>query len=243
MPPHEVDTDEKKQECFLNDLNDGLAYALEARDFENFQGMVNKALVLENHRGVMERKHRLGHQQQPGSSSRPRVATPSAGPVFRPAQPLFQPRPQVAGQRYSTLQRQAMPHASTSQTPVVGNQNVQRTQATQKPLPGERRCFTCGEKGHFANQCPNPRNHPPLAAVSTPAPTRGANFIPVAARQNFVHGRVNHVTVEEAQEAPDVVIGTFSVMTSLQLCCLILEHRILSYLLHMLRSIIYPWPC
>jgi hypothetical protein len=28
--PHEVDTDEKKQECFLNGLNDGLAYALEA---------------------------------------------------------------------------------------------------------------------------------------------------------------------------------------------------------------------
>jgi hypothetical protein len=28
--PHEVDTDEKKQEYFLNDLNDGLAYAMEA---------------------------------------------------------------------------------------------------------------------------------------------------------------------------------------------------------------------
>jgi hypothetical protein len=56
---HEVDTDEKKHECFLNDLNDGLAYALEARDFENFQGMVNNALVLENRRGVMERKHKL----------------------------------------------------------------------------------------------------------------------------------------------------------------------------------------
>jgi hypothetical protein len=48
--PHEVDTDEKKQECLLNGLNDGLTYALEARDFENFQGMVNKTLVLENHR-------------------------------------------------------------------------------------------------------------------------------------------------------------------------------------------------
>jgi hypothetical protein len=57
--PHEVDTDEKKHECFLNGLNDGLAYALEARDFENFQGMENKALVLENHRGVMEHKHKL----------------------------------------------------------------------------------------------------------------------------------------------------------------------------------------
>jgi hypothetical protein len=61
--PHEVDTDEKKQECFLNGLNDGLAYALEARDFENFQGMVNKALVLENRRGVMEHKRKLVGQQ------------------------------------------------------------------------------------------------------------------------------------------------------------------------------------
>jgi hypothetical protein len=60
--PHEVDTVEKKQECFLNGLNDGLTYALEARDFENFQGMVNKALVLENRRGMMERKCKLVHQ-------------------------------------------------------------------------------------------------------------------------------------------------------------------------------------
>jgi hypothetical protein len=95
--PHEVDTDEKKQEYFLNGLNDGLAYALEARDFENFQGMVNKALVLENRRCAMECKRKMGHQQQPGSSSRPRAATPSARPMFHPAQPLFQPRPQVAG--------------------------------------------------------------------------------------------------------------------------------------------------
>jgi hypothetical protein len=34
--PHEVDTDEKKQKCFLNGWNDGLAYALEAQEFENF---------------------------------------------------------------------------------------------------------------------------------------------------------------------------------------------------------------
>jgi hypothetical protein len=84
--PQEVDTDEKKHECFLNGLNDGLTYALEARDFENFLGMVSKALVLENRRGVMECKHKLVHQYQSGSSSKPRVATSSAGPVFRPAQ-------------------------------------------------------------------------------------------------------------------------------------------------------------
>jgi hypothetical protein len=34
--PNNVDTDEKRQDCFLNGLNDGLAYTLEAPDFENF---------------------------------------------------------------------------------------------------------------------------------------------------------------------------------------------------------------
>jgi hypothetical protein len=33
---NDVDTDEKKQDHFLNGLNDGLAYTLEARDFKNF---------------------------------------------------------------------------------------------------------------------------------------------------------------------------------------------------------------
>jgi hypothetical protein len=34
--PNDMDTDEKKHDCFLNGLNDGLAYALEACDFKNF---------------------------------------------------------------------------------------------------------------------------------------------------------------------------------------------------------------
>jgi hypothetical protein len=34
--PDDVDTDEKKQDLFLDGLNDGLAYALEARDFIDF---------------------------------------------------------------------------------------------------------------------------------------------------------------------------------------------------------------
>jgi hypothetical protein len=45
--------------------------------------------------------------------------------------------------------------------------------------------------------------------VSTPAPTHGANSIPVPAKQNYARGRSNHVAVEEAQEALDVVIGIF----------------------------------
>jgi hypothetical protein len=62
--PNDVDTDEKKQECFLNGLDDGLAYALEARDFENFQTMVDKALVLKNRRGILSSKRKQERQTQ-----------------------------------------------------------------------------------------------------------------------------------------------------------------------------------
>jgi hypothetical protein len=90
-----------------------------------------------------------------------------------------------------------MQHPNNFQTPTTGNQSAQRTQATQNLLQGEQRCYGCGEKGDFANQCPNPHNRPPQTAVSTPAPTRGASSVPVA--------------VEEAQEVTDMVIGTFFV--------------------------------
>jgi hypothetical protein len=152
--PHEVNTDEKKHECFLNGLSDGLAYALEARDFENFQGMVNKFLVLENHSGVMEHKRKLVRQHQPRGSSKPRVATSSVGPVFRPAQPQFQPRPHAAGQGFSTLQHQVIQRPNNLQTPIAENQSVQIIQATQDPQQANRRCYNYGEQGYYAIDAP-----------------------------------------------------------------------------------------
>jgi hypothetical protein len=72
----------------------------------------------------------------------------------------------------------------------------------------EQKCYACREKGHFANRCPNLRTHPLQPSASTPAPTRGANFVPIATKQNYAQGRVNHVALEEA---PDIVLGMFFV--------------------------------
>jgi hypothetical protein len=80
--PNGMDTDEKKQECFLNGLNDGLAYTLEARDFENFQAMVNKSLILENRRAILECKCKQERQDQQSGKSRPRFDSSSARPIF-----------------------------------------------------------------------------------------------------------------------------------------------------------------
>jgi hypothetical protein len=121
--PHEVDTDEKKQDYFLNGLNDGLAYALEAQDFEKFKGMVNKALVLENRRGVMEHKRKLVRQHQSGSSSRSRVVTSSTRPMSRHAQPQYQPRPQLS---YPILQAKPSTHPMYDPRSIVPHIRTKR---------------------------------------------------------------------------------------------------------------------
>jgi hypothetical protein len=93
---------------------------------------------------------------------------------------------------------------------------VQRPPATQTTThnPIDRRCFNCGERGHFANACPKPCAHPHQtpAAQSTPGHN---NSTPMIARQNYVRGKINHVAIEDAQEAPDVVIGMFLVNSNI----------------------------
>jgi hypothetical protein len=106
--PDNVDTDEKKKDWFLNGLNDGLAYALEAHDFTIFQDMVDKALVLENRRGIMEHKRKMQRIGSQGSNTRFRVGSSSQGPNFCPGQQSGQLRMQAAGQGFQTPQRQIL---------------------------------------------------------------------------------------------------------------------------------------
>jgi hypothetical protein len=96
--PDDVDTDEKKQDWFLNGLNDDLAYALEASNFGNFQDMVDKALVIENRRGIMECKRKLQHTGAQGSNKNFRVGSSSQGSAVCSAQ--HQPRMRGATQGF-----------------------------------------------------------------------------------------------------------------------------------------------
>jgi hypothetical protein len=105
--PNGVDTDEKKQECFLNGSEDGLAYALEARDFENFQTMINKALVLENRRGILSSKCKQESQTQQNMNPRPRVNVSSL-----PARPIFRPIPHSSQAMLDRLAKDLLPLSS-----------------------------------------------------------------------------------------------------------------------------------
>jgi hypothetical protein len=56
----------------------------------------------------------------------------------------------------------------------------------------------CGLTGHFAWQCPTRQVVP-----------RAGNQNKQQRKQNFMYGKVNHMTSDEAQQAQDVVLGMF----------------------------------
>jgi hypothetical protein len=114
---------------------------------------------------------------------------------------------QVATQEYQTLQCQ-IPRPNF-QSPRSAPPPPQRNNNAHNPdVVGP--CYSCGQNGHCANRCPGKQ------ANQTPAPgtnhnlnhngNNSATTITTPARQNQAHARVNHVVVEDAQAAPDVII-------------------------------------
>jgi hypothetical protein len=82
--PDVVNTDEKKQDAFLNGLNDGIQFQLLNTDHEDFQKMVDKSIIVENKIKEMEKngKRKASFSGQSlGSNIRPRL--PQSGPFFR----------------------------------------------------------------------------------------------------------------------------------------------------------------
>jgi hypothetical protein len=79
--PEEVDTDEKRQECFLEGLIGPLNYQLQSHSFLNFQTLLNKVISLES-----KRKELFDHKrkfQSQGQASRNTRQNNSQGSQFR----------------------------------------------------------------------------------------------------------------------------------------------------------------
>jgi hypothetical protein len=104
--PNDINTDEKKQDVFLNGLNDDIQFQLLNTDYADFQHMVDKAIVVENKIREMEKdgKRKVSFSgQSSGSNVRPHFTQPN--PFYKPLQmnrpqmPVQVPRSQFPMQR------------------------------------------------------------------------------------------------------------------------------------------------
>jgi hypothetical protein len=69
-------------------------------------------------------------------------------------------------------------------------------------------CYSCGQSGHYANRCPRKPANQTLAPGTNQNINRNANnSASTLTRQNQARAHVNHVAVEDAQAAPDIIIG------------------------------------
>nr|AAM74253.1 Putative retroelement [Oryza sativa Japonica Group]AAP52347.1 retrotransposon protein, putative, Ty3-gypsy subclass [Oryza sativa Japonica Group] len=195
--PEDVRTDEERQEKFLEGLNDELSYALMSTDFRDFQQLVDKAIRQEDKYNRMEqKKHRAAQfKAQQGSNQRPRLVTGPQAPPYPQGGSSSVVCPQRQFYNNNTGNRGndnrntvARPAATPAQ-----NQPVRKEQGSKPVI-----CFNCGDPGHYADKCPKPRR-----VKNAPTPNNSNVPAPKA--------RVNHVAAAEAQNAPDVVLGTFPV--------------------------------
>jgi hypothetical protein len=72
--PKDVNTDAKRQYCFLRGLVDPLQYQLMNHTFPTFQHLIDRAIMTERKRKEMEDRKRKISGPQPGSSNRPRFS-------------------------------------------------------------------------------------------------------------------------------------------------------------------------
>jgi hypothetical protein len=215
--PLEVDTDEKRQECFLEGLTGPLNYQLQSHSFPNFQTLLNKAIDLES-----KRKELFDHKRKfQGQSSRNTRQNNSQGSQFCSGNQSVNSNYQVQrsgqqGQRNN--QNQQKNNSQTSHRSSGYQQNhqgsIMNTSAinniTTTPVQPNG-CFKCGEHGHYANNCPRrsqqapQRNSNQRADQNTPARGTAQNKTP----QNQSKGRLNRVTTETVPKDTDVVYVMF----------------------------------
>jgi hypothetical protein len=195
---HHVDSDAKKMERFRDGLDGKLYERLNLLEPTNFHELVNKAISQEDamKKAHGDKKRMSGFALGSGTGKKFRFVKKN---VPSPSQP-------------SSTGRWTM---KPSQSKPAGNFQFRNAQQ-QAPKPnapprnvGDRRCFNCGQPGHYISECPKPRQIKPnpqnQGARNKPATPAKKPMVQV--RQ----GKLNFTAMSDIPEGALVLTGTFSI--------------------------------
>jgi hypothetical protein len=199
-----VTNDGKKQDLCLVGLNGPIQYQLVAHNLPNFQQLVDKAILVENKRHeLVKEKRKLESQMRIVKNTHPRFTQQSDPTIYARDQDVLQ-------HPYTEVQDSVLEH-DYEITPDIT--------PTRISIPcnfDEKKCYSYGEVGHITNNCPRKATHDNQKPCGKGGRSRNWQRWKAQNKnqpqqdvgsQNYVRGKVNHVTLGSVQKAQGLVLG------------------------------------